>query len=102
MMEKYEIYDAVVPFDDASDEKERPVLVVVVLEDKVTALKISTKPRTGETQFPIKEWEKAGLSSESYIYYEPVYIFQKKDLGTYRGKLQIADIFNLEQKFYKL
>ena len=95
-MQKYDIYDAPIPFDDKDMKKERPVLVVSETNDTVIALKISSEQKTSGLQYRIVDWQGAGLKAPSYIYYEPSYRLKKKDLTIYRGQLQFVDIFKFE------
>ncbi len=100
-MEKYDIYYATVPFEDIEGSKDRPILVIAKIDDKVRSLKITSKPSTSEFQYKIIEWEKAGLSKESYICYSPYVDIKKESLGERIGRLQGSDILMFEMQLYK-
>lgn len=95
-MERYDIYWALIPFEETDAEKSRPALVITEVSDQVMFLKITTKGKTPDFHMTITEWEKAGLTEPSYISYQPFYRIEKDKIGDKIGRLQQIDIFRLE------
>ena len=95
---KYDIWLAKVYFEENTEYKERPVLILNNTAFFISAYKITSQGRTGDSQSPIKQWKEAGLNKESYIVFEKAIRLDKTDLIRKIGKLQITDIYALEMK----
>lgn len=95
-MNKYDIYSAIVPYEEGGSEKERPVLILNNVAMIITALKITSQGKSSITQYRIKDWVGAGLTKESYIYIDKTIKLENKQIGKKIGELQIGDVFALE------
>lgn len=98
MPTKWEIWYARFKYEETSEYKERPVLV---LENKlvypILVAKITThEPRKKfKNEYRIKEWEKAGLDKESTVRLSQVLRLEKNDFLKKIGKLQAYDILSI-------
>lgn len=86
--EKWDLWYTTVRFeDDASQEKERPAIVISVGKNKATGLYVtSSSPRPGFRDYPIKEWKAAGLTKQSTVRLDRVVplneIVSREKIGT--------------------
>lgn len=98
-----EIYLVNVPYDEANGSKERPALIVRIINDnQVQLLKITSEfdNKSKDIQqlyYPIKQWEKAGLRKKSYIDCHKSYQLPKEAIITQQpfGSLTREDIKGL-------
>ncbi len=108
-MKPMEIYIADVPFEDKSDSKIRPALVIKVANKRVNIFKITTKfkskpKKIKKLYYPIQEWSNAGLKEQSYVDTHRTYnlaqdaIFSRKPIG----KLNSTDVIGLFEFIKKL
>lgn len=95
---KWDIWWAIVKFEDSNDCKERPVLIyndaVYVISFKMT----STDRGDGQNEYKIKEWHRAGLEKPTSVRIGKVLKLEEKDLLRKIGRLSPADIMQLELK----
>jgi mRNA-degrading endonuclease toxin of MazEF toxin-antitoxin module len=95
--EKWEIWYADCKFeDDASQSKDRPVLVVGGgSETFVLALKITGAQRSGESEYIVRKWEESGLTKPSVVQTDKKYMLRENEFRRYVGRLHPNDILVL-------
>ncbi|WP_288659163.1 type II toxin-antitoxin system PemK/MazF family toxin [uncultured Limosilactobacillus sp.] len=101
-MKPMDIYIASVPFDEGTDDKVQPALVIEVASEKVIVFKITSQYKQKSAQikrlyYPIKEWQAAGLRKKSYVDTHKLYRLSKKLIFSQRpiGKLTDVDRLGL-------
>jgi hypothetical protein len=66
--ERWDIWLASVKFDDSEEEKTRPVIILGDNTALVLALYVtSASPRPGYNDYPLADWESAGLKKRSTV-----------------------------------
>lgn len=101
-MKPMELYIADVPFDDSSQSKIRPALVMTVEAQFVSVFKITSRyinksNKIKSFYYPIEYWREAGLNKASYIDIHHIYnltrtaIFHKQPVG----RLMESDVIGL-------
>ena len=98
--QKWEIWEADVPFrEDSSKSKRRPVLIVSpteVLVLKMTPHQHSDRPRPYE--YEVMKWKEAGLTAQTYVQCDQyIQLGHKHFKGRQYGRLQLIDIVLLQQ-----
>lgn len=96
-MEPMDIYIANVPFDEETDRKIRPALVIEVERERVIVFKITSQYQNKSTQikrlyYPIKEWQEAGLYKKSYVDTYKMYRLAKKWIFSRQPIGKLTDI----------
>ena len=91
--EQWEIWDALVRFEDSPEIKQRPVLIYnnigyVLISYKITG----TNRGDNECELRIRNWEEAGLDKPSSVRIEKMLRLRPDDLLGKRGKLSDEDI----------
>ena len=99
-MNKYDIYWAIVPFEEGKGEKRRPILIFNETVFLISAFPITSKGKSIEYQCEIAEWKKSGLTMPSYIKLKPIRFTDKSMIKEKIGELQLSDIYRLENCFY--
>lgn len=91
----WEVWTAIVKFEDSPEFKKRPVLI---LEDKTVyavCLKMtSAPPRVGE--YVLKDWSVVGLKKPTTVRVSKILHLQEKDLMYKIGELSARDISNIQ------
>lgn len=69
---RMKVYVVNIPYEDKSDSKIRPALVLSMSDGYIKLLKVTSdydkKPeKIKELYYPIIEWQQAGLKKESYV-----------------------------------
>lgn len=95
-MEQFDIYWAIVDFEDKPENKERPILIVNGKCHPIVARKITSKKKDKNLQLEISAWKEAGLDRPSYIEMTKVIDIDKKDVLYKKGQLQLKDIYNYQ------
>ena len=89
-MKRYFLYILDYPYEDSSDSKERPV---VVLDEQTNEVFMITKSNIHPGKYyKIKNWKQAGLSLPCYINLSRKLKVNPNDLGRSIGKLSNNDI----------
>ena len=92
---RWEIWNAIVKFEDKPDEaKRRPVLVVGNQEVFILAFKITG---TELKKYRIANWAESGLYKQSYIDCDAVLKLKESDFHEKLGKLHPDDILNFQK-----
>ena len=95
-MKKWDIYIADVPFEDFSQKKVPPVLI---LEDAVvfiSCLKMTSHaPREGE--YLLRRWKEAGLRKPTTVRLSKRLKLQQRDIRKWIGTLHPIDIIEIER-----
>lgn len=93
-MKPMDIYIASVPFDEGTDDKVQPALVIVF---KITSQYKQKSAQIKRLYYPIKEWQAAGLRKKSYVDTHKLYRLSKKLIFSQRpiGKLTDVDRLGL-------
>jgi len=100
-MEAFDLYIAHVYW--GNEGKRRPVLILSQIDDKVSAFKITTQydsksEAVRHNLFAIDDWDKAGLTKQSYIDIGNIIKLPLSLLGEYPiGKLSNNDKIKLEK-----
>lgn len=98
---RWEIWEAVVSFEECSGRKKRPVLVLSEDEYLVLSLKMTShKPRykTLEGEYEVMQWKEAGLLKPTVVQCSKVLKLQMSDITDKKyGKLRAVDIWGLEE-----
>lgn len=91
---KWEIWTANIKFEETSEVKARPV--VIVNKDgnlyAYTAKITSHNARKVDGEYSIQFWSEAGLKKPSVIRLSQMYHLHEDDLNYYVGRLKTADI----------
>lgn len=101
-IKKWDIWMARVKFEDSDESKERPVLIMNNTAYMLFGFKMTGTDRGDH--FPehrIKQWEKAGLTKETSVRLDKALRLDPSTLTSYVGRLEIEDIFQIEQKLSK-
>ena len=82
-----------IPFDGGTGCKSRPVVFKKREENWFVCFKCTSQCSTFRNRYPIMDLEEAGLDKDSYIDYDPIFVFREQLL--YRmGVLSEEDITN--------
>ena len=102
-MRTNDIVDIYVAYIDKPGGKNRPVLIIKLLNSKAWLLKITSKYKEKSENirkhyFPISDWKKYNLDKPSYIDTKNYLIVTISDLNIekYRGHFSIADLRKLK------
>ena len=97
MIDKYEIWQAQVKFEDIDEMKNRPVLILVQIGDQITAYKATGTDRgDSEVEYKLRNWREAGLTKPTSIRITKMLKLSESDLLYKIGKLSEEDIMRLE------
>lgn len=103
-MKPMDLFIANIPFDDNQGSKIRPALVININQNQVSVFKITSQYKHKSAKirrlyYPIKNWEKAGLSKQSYIDTHKLYqlpkkaVFNRRPIGTL-SDFDCLELFN--------
>ena len=96
-MKKWEIYLADVPFEDISESKLRPVLVIGDSVFQINCLKMTSQPpRLGE--YVLKMWKEAGLLKPTTVRISKKLMLSPDAFRKYIGSLQSIDIYEIQKR----
>lgn len=99
-IERWEIWEANVPFEDKNGSKNRPVLILSETEYLVLSLKMTShEPRYKklEGEYEIMKWEAAGLEKPTVIQCSKRLQLEKERFtGKKYGRLSATDIIGLQ------
>lgn len=98
-IDKWHIWMATVRYEDSSESKERPVLIMNNAVYMISAFKMTGTDRGDE--FPehrIRNWKGAGLTKETSVRLDKRLRLDKSALKVYVGKLCPEDIFLIQNK----
>lgn len=96
-LNKWDIGIAYVRFDENTDDKVRPVLIVNIGNNNIISFKITTRFRSHILEYPIKQWRQAGLDKPSCVRLRHKAYFTDATLIHKIGTLQRADIECIEK-----
>ena len=102
LIKQWHIWMAKVKFEDSEEVKERPVLIMNNAAYLISAFKMTGTDR-GDS-FPehrIRNWQAAGLTKETSVRLDKLLRLDKSALTTYVGKLDVGDIFLIQNKLSK-
>ena len=88
IIENLQIWSADVWFEDGTQSKPRPVIVV----DSVSYSILQLTSKTEREGYVIKDWEKAGLRKPSVIRTDRLVILRESDFKDYVGTLTERDV----------
>ncbi len=95
-LNRYEIWDARVRFEDSDEIKERPVLIwnntAFIIAYKMTG----TDRGDDNEEYRIEFWKEAGLDKPTSIRIRKVLSLKESDLVRKRGSLDPRDILKFE------
>lgn len=96
--QKWELWWAYTLFSDASDVKLRPVIIVESRSDMIPAIELTSHvPRDWLVwQYPLLNWQGAGLSRPSTAVLSSISTIPREALGRRIGRLAYVDIMNIE------
>ena len=86
-----EIFICQLPFTSGEVSKPRPVLVLFDLDQDVLICRITSVPRTGPHDVPLKEWKPAGLALPSVAHLDRIVTAEKTFVTRRLGKLSAFD-----------
>ena len=97
-MEKWEIWDAIVAYEEDGNQTEIiPVLVYEVKDDNnIIAFKMTSHEKRNDRECEVRKWKEAGLDKETVIRTDKVLRLKKANFQNKRGKLQFVDIFRFD------
>lgn len=99
-MERWEIWEADVPFEEKSGSKKRPVLIISDTEVLVLSLKMTShEPRykSLEGEYEVMRWQEAGLKKPTVIQCSKELKLEKKCFtGKQYGRLTATDIIGVQ------
>ncbi len=99
-LKRWEIWEALVPFEEGKGAKKRPVVVLSEEEMYVLSLKMTShKPRYNqlEGEFELMKWEEAGLKKPTVIQCSKLLKLDKTAFtGRQYGRLTSTDIVQLQ------
>ena len=91
-MKRWEIYWADVRFEDTSETKIRPIVIVNETMAFVVGFGVySASPRPMTTDFVIQDWKQAGLDHQSTIRTDRLVRIDKSDVHEKIGELSRKD-----------
>jgi len=91
-IKKWEIYWANVKFEDSSEIKRRPVLIINSSNALVVSLKMTSQCRGDiPPEYVVREWQEAGLPKPTYVRHDRVIQLKASDLDEKIGKLTERD-----------
>ena len=100
-MERWEIWEADVPFEEGKGSKKRPVLVLSENEIYVLSLKMTShEPRYNrmEGEYEIMRWQEAGLDKPTVIQCSKILkLDRSRFTGKKYGRLMSTDIILLQE-----
>jgi len=98
--QRWEIWEAVVPFEEGISKKRRPVLILSRKECYVFSLKMTShEPRykTLEGEYEIMKWKEAGLEKPTVIQCSRrLQLKESAFTGKQYGRLTATDIIGLQ------
>ncbi len=98
--DRWEIWEANVPFEEGHGSKRRPVVILSEEECIVISLKMTShEPRYKklEGEYEIMNWEKAGLLKPTVIQCSKLLKLDKNRIGDRKyGRLTAADIIGVQ------
>jgi len=90
-------------YTDKKGIKKRPALVLIDTGDNdIIVVRITTQMNDSNYEAEIKEWEKSGLISKSYIRLHKIATLEKSIVDKKLGELQKGDIETVKAIFKKL
>lgn len=95
-MNRYEIWDAKVRFEEKDEVKIRPVLIWGEYAFIVAYKMTGTDRGDSKEEFRVEHWKEAGLDKPTTIRISKLLQLQKTDLVGYRGKLDRRDILRFD------
>lgn len=99
-MNKWEIWEAIVPFEEGKGSKKRPVVILSKEEAYVLSLKMTShEPRYDklEGEFELMRWQEAGLIKPTVVQCSKILKLDKNAFtGKKYGRLTSTDIIGLQ------
>lgn len=101
---KYEIYNAIVYFEEKNEYKARPILIYEIDNEYAMCdiFTITSQNKQYTYDYEIKEWQKAGLLKPSYIKLADMKVIDNNFIKTKLGVLQPIDIDGMEKVLRQL
>lgn len=95
-IKRWDIYWARVRYEDSTEIKRRPVLIINNNTAFIICLKITSQNRgDNPPEYVIQEWQKSGLPKESFIMHDKYIRLNPCDLDEKIGKLHEMDQLRL-------
>lgn len=98
---RWEIWEAVVPFEESEGSKKRPVLILSPEERYVLSLKMTShapRYKRMDGEFEIMKWAEAGLLKPTVIQCsKQLRLEESAFTGKQYGRLTMTDIIGLQQ-----